>query len=186
MNHSAATRIIASASRRARNLPKPFAVRALSLAMVPRVWAPSMAMPPDSGGGGGALPRSHAHNRAGTWRLMIKGSISTAMTRMRPRKAGTAPAGNWLVAFTVMSTPSTLMTRVVGQPSRNTLLIRTVSTAPRQLPITRPLPPRIEAPPIMTEAITMSSALRPNCEVTPLSWAMAMSPASVAHSDDMR
>ena len=34
---------------------------------------------------------------------MMKGSISTAMTRMRPRNAGTAPAGNWLSAFTVTS-----------------------------------------------------------------------------------
>ena len=117
---------------------------------------------------------------------MMKGSISTAMTRIRPRNAGTAPAGNWLGAFTVTSSPSTLMVRVVGQPSRSTLLISTVSTAPRQLPITRPLPPRIEAPPMITAAITMSSALRPNCDVTPLSWAMAMRPASVAHSDDMR
>ena len=185
-SHSSATSTMASASRLAKNLPRPRAVSALSLAMVPRVWAPSMATPPLSTGGGGGLPRIHAQSRAGTWRRMIKGSMSTAMSRITPRKAGTAPAGSWLRAFTVISWPSTTMVRVVGQPSRSTLLMRTVSSAPRQLPMTRPRPPRMEAPPMITAAMTISSALRPNWEVTPLSWAMAMSPASVAQSDDMR
>ena len=39
---------------------------------------------------------------------------------------------------------------------------------------------------MMTAAITISSALRPACAVTPLSWAIAIRPASVAHKDEMR
>ena len=60
--------MIASASRRARNLPKPRAPSALSLAFVPLVWTPSIATPPNSIKGGGGLPRSHAQIRAGTRR----------------------------------------------------------------------------------------------------------------------
>ena len=55
-----------------------------------------------------------------------------------------------------------------------------------KLPMTRPRPPRMEAPPMMTEAMTMSSALRPDCGEMPLSCAIAISPAIVAQSDDSR
>ena len=40
-------------------------------------------------------------------------------------------------------------------------LTNTVSRAPMKLPMTRPRPPRIEAPPMITAAMTISSALRP-------------------------
>ena len=79
-----------------------------------------------------------------------------------------------------------MIVRVIGTPSRSTLSISTVSTAPRQLPTTRPRPPRIEAPPMITAAITISSAPSPDCEVVPLSWATAMRPAIVAHSAESR
>ena len=39
---------------------------------------------------------------------------------------------------------------------------------------------------MMTEAITMSSAESPAWAVTPLSWVIAISPASVAQSEDRR
>jgi hypothetical protein len=79
-----------------------------------------------------------------------------------------------------------IVVRVIGKPSRNTLLIRTVSRAPMKLPITRPRPPRMEAPPMMTAAITISSALRPDCGEVPLSCVTAIKPAMVAHHDDSR
>ena len=39
---------------------------------------------------------------------------------------------------------------------------------------------------MMTAAITISSDDRPACAVTPLSWVTAISPATVAQSDDSR
>ena len=178
--------MMASASRRARNLPNPDAVNALSLAIEPLVWAPSRATPPISTAGGGGRPRSHAQRRATTRRRTTYGSISTATSRSRPRKTGTAPTGSEETAFTFTSTPLIIIVRVIGTPSRRTLSISTITSAPRQLPITRPRPPRIDAPPMITDAITISSALRPAWEVAPLSWAIAIRPAIVAHSDDRR
>ena len=78
-------------------------------------------------------------------------------------KAGTAPAGSVKTAWTCTSSPSTIDRAGDRQPSRSTLLISTTRSAPRKLPMTRPRPPRIEAPPMMTEAMTISSALRPDC-----------------------
>jgi hypothetical protein len=57
------------------------------------------------------------------------------------------------------TSPST--TTVIGQPSRSTLSISTTNAAPRQEPMTRPRPPRIEAPPMITDAMTISSQLTP-------------------------
>ena len=114
---------------------------------------------------------------------MIQGSISTATSRIRPRKAGTAPGGREAMAWTCISWSPTLSVRVIGTPSRSTLSIRTTRIAPRQEPSTRPRPPMIEAPPTITAAMTISSAPRPYCEVTPLSWATFIRPASVAHKD---
>jgi hypothetical protein len=90
------------------------------------------------------------------------------------------------MALTSTSWPSIWTMRVVGQPSRSTLSMTTVSIAPRHAPITRPRPPRIDAPPMMTAAMTMSSDDRPACAVTPLSWVMDMRPAMVAQIDDSR
>ena len=52
--------------------------------------------------------------------------------------------------------------------------------------MTRPRPPRMEAPPMITAAMTMSSAQKPAWAVTPLSWAIAIRPASVAQSEERR
>ena len=52
--------------------------------------------------------------------------------------------------------------------------------------MTRPRPPRIDAPPMMTAAMTISSALRPDWAVTPLSCVIAIRPATVAQSEDRR
>ena len=158
----------------------PVAASALSLPIAPLVWTPSMATPPLSGSGGGGMPRKRAQSRCGTRFRTICGSISTATSSSSPMKAGTAPAGNCATAFTSVSVSPILTMRVTGQPSRSTLLISTVSSAPRQEPMTRPRPPRMEAPPMMTAAMTMSSAFRPYWAVTPLSWKMAIRPASVA------
>ena len=85
--------MIASASRRAKNLPMPVAVSAMSVAIAPLVCTPTIATPPTSLAGGGGLPRSQAQSRAATWRRISQGSISTASTRMRPMNTGTAPTG---------------------------------------------------------------------------------------------
>jgi hypothetical protein len=121
-----------------------------------------------------------------TLRRISHGSISTAMSRIRPRKAGTAPGGSCDMACTSMSTPPTLMMRVVGTPSRSTLSISTTMAAPSTEPSTRPRPPRMEAPPTITAAMTISSAPKPDWDVIPLSWATAMSAAMVAQRDDRR
>ena len=65
---------------------------------------------------------------------MIQGSISTAASRIRPRKAGTAPGGSWAIACTSIIVPPTSMVRVIGTPSRSTLSISTIRIAPRQAP----------------------------------------------------
>ena len=156
--------MIASASRRARNLPKPRARQRL----VGRHRALGLrALDRDAAGlerrrrRQAAQPRPEA--RPARCRRMMNGSISTATIRRTPRKAGTAPAGSVKIAWTCTSSPSTMSVRVIGKPSRSTLLISTTSSAPRKLPRTRPRPPRIEAPPMMTAAMTISSALRPAC-----------------------
>ena len=82
--------------------------------------------------------------------------------RIRPRNAGTAPGGICAMAWTSMSWPPILTMRVVGIPSRSTLSISTTRIAPRTEPNTRPRPPRMLAPPTMTEAITTSSAPKPS------------------------
>ena len=85
-------------------------------------------------------------------------------------------------ACTSVASPATIdSVRVIGQPSRSTLLMSTVRSAPMKLPMTRPRPPRIDAPPMMTEAMTISSALRPDWGEVPLSCATAIRPAIVAH-----
>ena len=101
-------------------------------------------------------------------------------------KAGTAPAGSENTAWTWTSSPSTMTVRVIGRPSRSTLLISTTRRAPMKLPMTRPRPPRIEAPPMITAAMTISSALRPPCGEVPLSCATAIRPATVAQSEERR
>ena len=120
-----------------------------------------MAMPPRSGIGGGGRPRSRAHSRGTTRRRTSQGSISTATISTTPRKAGTAPGGNCATAATSIFSPPTSMMRVIGTPSRSTLSIRPMSTAPRHEPITRPRPPKIAAPPTTTAAMAMSSAPMP-------------------------
>ena len=73
---------------------------------------------------------------------------------------------------------------VIGTPSRSTLSISTITKRAKAAADHPAAPPRIEAPPMITDAITISSALRPAWEVAPLSWAIAIRPAIVAHSDD--
>ena len=75
--------------------------------------------------------------------------------------AGTAPAGSEKIACTLTGSPLIISMRVIGRPSRRTLLMSTVRSAPMKLPMTRPRPPRIDAPPMITAAMTISSALRP-------------------------
>ena len=76
-------------------------------------------------------------------------------------KAPTAPAGSEKIACTCTGSPLTMNVRVIGRPSRRTLLISTTRSTPMKLPMMRPRPPRMEAPPMMTAAMTNNSALRP-------------------------
>ena len=92
---------------------------------------------------------------------MRYGSISTATIKSSPRNTGTAPTGSEKTALTAISSSPIWMVRVIGQPSRSTLSSSTTSMAPRHEPKTRPRPPRIEAPPMITAAITVSSPLTP-------------------------
>ena len=52
------------------------------------------------------------------------------MISTTPRKAGTAPGGNCATAATSIFSPPTSMMRVIGTPSRSTLSIRPMNTAP--------------------------------------------------------
>ena len=98
---------------------------------MPWVRGASIAIAPTSTGGG-SVPRSRASSRGISLRRMIQGSISTAASRIRPRKAGTAPGGREAIAWTCISWLPTLSVRVIGTPSRSTLSISTTRTAPRQ------------------------------------------------------
>ena len=112
------------------------------------------------------------------------GSISTAMIRMTPRKAGTAPGGNCETAATSIFSSPTWMMRVIGTPSRSTLSIRPTRMAPRHDPITRPRPPKIAVPPTITDAMTTSSTPKPDSGSASLFCATFISPAVTAQSDD--
>ena len=106
------------------------------------------------------------------------GSISTATISTTPRKAGTAPGGNCATAETSIFSPPTSMMRVTGTPSRSTLSIRPMKIAPRHEPMTRPRPPKIAAPPTITEAMAMSSAPMPKVGSASLLCATFINPAS--------
>ena len=184
--HRATASMMAAASRRARKARSPVAPTPRASDPAPRVCTPTMAASPRSGAGGAGLPVSRAQIRAAPPPLIAQGSISTAPSRIRPRKAGTAPGGSCAVPCTSILMPATSTMRTVGTPSRSTLSISTTSAAPMQAPITRPRPPAIEAPPTITAAMTISSAPWPYWEVMPLSWATFISPASVAASAENR
>src|SRR5882672_7201194 len=175
-----ATKIIAAASRRANSRASSEPSISRPDARVPVVRTDSMATGSTRAGGGG-WPFRRANARAKTRRRMIHGSIRTAAIRMMPRKAGTAPGGSCAIACTSILAPATSITRVIGTPSRSTLSISTIRMAPRQAPAMRPRPPRMLAPPMITAAMTISSLPWPYWLCTPLSWAMFMRPARVAH-----
>ena len=57
--------------------------------------------------------------------------------------------------------------------------------APRQDPITRPLPPKIAAPPTMTDEMAINSTPKPASGSASLFWATLINPAITAHSEEI-
>ena len=83
-------KITAAASRWVSHQRRPRALNSVAARLVPWVRGASIATVPTSTGGG-SVPRRRASRRGISLRRMIQGSISTAASRIRPRKAGTAP-----------------------------------------------------------------------------------------------
>ncbi len=118
-------------------------------------------------------------------RRRTQGSISTASSSISPRKAGTAPGGSWAIPWTAISLPPITIVRVAGMPSRSSLSISTIRSAPSAEPTIRPRPPRMLVPPTITEAITISSAPKPAWLSVPLACATESRPAITAVSAEI-